>query len=551
MDPGDDNDRDGVLDFAVPFKWQLGINLAPAVGAFIGLLSAAAVSNRIGSPQTGMLAMVMAAFFLAVPLVSTLDMGLSKDSYLGIFMVGQFLLGIPWGLLSGIITSYVSDVTPLRLRVFATTMINIFWLIGAEFAIFAIIAFDGYSVMPEDWTDPRDQKDFPNAIEERDHWASRGPMLMQYLWILPLLFVIYRTPESPLFWVRKGKLGEALKCLRYLNRDPAYNPKTALDAIMAVDEREKSDSEQAGFFECFHKANLRRTEIASMAMITQQSVGQQLITFGVKLITGAGTPTAAAMWCSFGIFVAYGAANLTSIWVMTRFGRRTGWIWGLIGIILCLVAMGVMGFVEGGCGPMTAVTVAFAIIFNSTIGPISFTIVSETPSSRLKTATNAAARGSFIVLAMGNTAICQYCLSPIPEGVDLGCKIAFFWAITTVLCLVWAWFRLPEMKGRTPAEIDILFEQKVPTRHWPEQQLDSNKGNFVANPSLKSPSMRSPSMISPPMMRPSMSGHVNRRPAEFDTGLRRMSSDGKLRDKPVIRDFADPVLDLGTGTYHM
>jgi len=43
-----------------------------------------------------------------------------------------------------------------------------------------------------------------------------------------------------------------------------------------------------------------------------------------------------------------------------------------------------------------------------------------------------------------------------------------FWAGMTVLCITWTYFRLPETKDFTFAEIDRLFEQGVPARKFTE-----------------------------------------------------------------------------------
>lgn len=51
-------------------------------------------------------------------------------------------------------------------------------------------------------------------------------------------------------------------------------------------------------------------------------------------------------------------------------------------------------------------------------------------------------------------------------------KAGFFWAGTSFLCLVWAFYRLPEPKGRTYGEMDILFEQKVPARKFKHAVVD-------------------------------------------------------------------------------
>ena len=40
------------------------------------------------------------------------------------------------------------------------------------------------------------------------------------------------------------------------------------------------------------------------------------------------------------------------------------------------------------------------------------------------------------------------------------------------LCLTWAFFRLPEPRGRTYAELDILFEQKISARKFKKAVVD-------------------------------------------------------------------------------
>lgn len=45
-------------------------------------------------------------------------------------------------------------------------------------------------------------------------------------------------------------------------------------------------------------------------------------------------------------------------------------------------------------------------------------------------------------------------------------KSGFFWAGACFLCFLWTYFRLPEPKGRTYGELDILFERKVSARKF-------------------------------------------------------------------------------------
>lgn len=51
-------------------------------------------------------------------------------------------------------------------------------------------------------------------------------------------------------------------------------------------------------------------------------------------------------------------------------------------------------------------------------------------------------------------------------------RSAFFWGGSCLLCVVWVYFRLPEPKGRTYAELDLLFEHRVPARKFASTTID-------------------------------------------------------------------------------
>jgi len=53
-----------------------------------------------------------------------------------------------------------------------------------------------------------------------------------------------------------------------------------------------------------------------------------------------------------------------------------------------------------------------------------------------------------------------------PTAWNWGSYSGFFWAGMTLLCLLWAYFRLPETKDMTYAELDLMFERKLPARRF-------------------------------------------------------------------------------------
>lgn len=61
-----------------------------------------------------------------------------------------------------------------------------------------------------------------------------------------------------------------------------------------------------------------------------------------------------------------------------------------------------------------------------------------------------------------------------PDEANLGAKCGYVWGGTALVCLVIAWWGLPEMKNRSYREIDILFKRRVPARQWTKTDIDVN-----------------------------------------------------------------------------
>jgi SP family general alpha glucoside:H+ symporter-like MFS transporter len=62
---------------------------------------------------------------------------------------------------------------------------------------------------------------------------------------------------------------------------------------------------------------------------------------------------------------------------------------------------------------------------------------------------------------------------PLTHHQNWGAKSSFFYAGTCFACFIWAFFRLPEPKGRTYAEMDILFERRVSARQFKHTVVES------------------------------------------------------------------------------
>ena len=160
-------------------------------------------------------------------------------------------------------------------------------------------------------------------------------------------------------------------------------------------------------------------------------------------------------------------------WPMIKsFGRRTIFLGGLVGCFLTLL---ITGFISLGPADSSAISWAigamlliYTFVYDSTIGPLTYVIVPEASSSRLRHKTTVLARNAYNITCIWTGVISPYMLNS--SAWNWGAKAAFFWAGCSALCLAWAFFRLPETKDFTFAELDLLYERGVPARKFASER---------------------------------------------------------------------------------
>lgn len=160
---------------------------------------------------------------------------------------------------------------------------------------------------------------------------------------------------------------------------------------------------------------------------------------------------------------------------MTHLGRRTLFIYGLIGV-------GSMFFIIGGLGVRLAsapssglswtiggLLLASVFIADSTVLPVSFALVSEIPSSLLRSKSVVIARFCYAALNIVANVLTPYQLNPSAWG--WSARTGFFWAGSCFIGLIFSYFFVPEPKDRTIAELDLLFEKKVSASNFAKTQV--------------------------------------------------------------------------------
>lgn len=157
-----------------------------------------------------------------------------------------------------------------------------------------------------------------------------------------------------------------------------------------------------------------------------------------------------------------------------KMGRRDIYLYGCIALFALLFIIAFTSFASNIASKWAigSMLLVFTFVYDLTVGPICFALVAEVSSTRLRSKTIVLARSGYNIGGIVVNLLTTFQLTPKPTGWGWGAKAGYFWAATCFVCIVWIYFRLPEPKGRTYGEMDILFERKISARKFKSTQLE-------------------------------------------------------------------------------
>ncbi|KAE8327277.1 general substrate transporter [Aspergillus sergii] len=356
---------------------------------------------------------------------------------LGLQVAGQVLCGIPWGIFATIRPEHSSELLPMALRFYLTAYTNMCFAIGQFIS-----------------------------------WSYRIPYAVQWIWPVPLLLIGVLMPESPWWQVRHGRYDVALATAQRLTAGEEKTKARQTVAMMIHTNQIEQEIEAGNsYWDCFRVL-----------------AGSQFAYTGTYFFEQAGmSPTDAYKLGLGGTAVAF-VVTIPSWFLMKEFGRRSMYLSGMGLMSSYHLIIGFLTWKSNNSvvWAQSALCIVWLFTFHLTVGPMDWSIAPEVSPTRRRSKTICLARNAYYIAITVANVIEPYMMNP--AAWNWRGKTGLFWFAFAFLTIVWDYFRLPETKGRTFEELDIMFAAGVPTRKLGKYHVDP----YAENVAIKDQARESP-----------------------------------------------------------
>lgn len=270
-------------------------------------------------------------------MLSGVILQMAQSSGLGLIVSGRLIAGIGVGFESAIVILYMSEICPRKVRGALVAGYQFCITIGLLLA--SCVAY---------------------ACKDRqDSGAYRIPIAIQFAWGLILGGGLLFLPDSPRYFVKRGRVEQARASLARLRGQPGESEfiEAELAEIVANEEYERSVIPATGWFgswaNCFKgsvfksNSNLRKTILGTSLQMMQQWTGVNFIFYySTPFLKSTG-----AISNEFLISLIFTLVNVCStpisFYTVEKFGRRPLLIYGALGMLICQFLVAIIGDTVG------------------------------------------------------------------------------------------------------------------------------------------------------------------------------------------------------------
>ncbi|KAI8180839.1 Major facilitator-type transporter ecdD [Colletotrichum sp. SAR 10_75] len=444
--------------YYLPSRTASLMNSLPLLGKFTGTVVVGPIIERIGHRR----AMAVTCLVQIVGAISEFAYVLEwwerdadedevqvTSNHAAQFVTGRFLVYTAVGLVENVVPTYQSEIAPAPLRGFFVGSIQLCLTFGSLIA----------GIVNESMSRRTDSSGWQIATAIQ---ALPAVLIMCGLWF---------TPNSPRWLVFNDRSDEAIAVLRKVRRqEDVDNGRPEMEIAAMRDEGQIGKREKGPWRDLFNEKNRRRTGIACSIMALQQLTGVTFSSsYGPTFYRSVGLADKAFVYAVVNNATSVVTAMMAMVF-LDMFGRRTlvfhgGWSQGAF-----LIAIGALGRkaspnVHESNGIVAGMQL-YTCILHMTLGPGAYITAAEVGTQTLREKTMALSTALNVVVGFIVVFVTPYLLA------EIGAGLGYIWGGFAFLTSVWAWFCMPELKGRNLEEIDQLFEANIPAWQFHKFQTD-------------------------------------------------------------------------------
>ena len=412
--------------------WYVGCAL---IGSIAGVLVAGTLSDYLGRKLT----MLISAALFSISAIGCAVCG-SFDGLVAYRIIG----GVGIGIVSIVSPIYISEVSPAKIRGTLVSLYQLAVTIGFLMAYLMNWVIDANIDHSITGNVTLWQK-----IMHTEAW--RGMLGSETVPALLFFFIIFFIPESPKWLIVNNKLSKASAVLSRI-----YATSEEVSEEITVTQNSLKGETNGAWSDLLKPGILIAVIAGSAIAILGQFMGvNAVLYYGPKIFSEAGFDN--PMFSTVLVGIVNMVTTILAVFIIDRVGRKQLIYWGVSGMILCLLAIGIY-FAWGsqiglGNGFMLTFFLAYVFCCAISISAIVFVLLSEMyPNSVRGRAMSIAG----FALWIGTYLIGQ--LTPVLLGWSQAGTFFLFAAMCVPYMLI-MWKVIPETTGKTLEEIEKYWNK--------------------------------------------------------------------------------------------